>query len=75
MDIVEPICPCTIYFMADGHDCCSNQFDFELSISNAVSITVDNVKCKATLNIANLPKCDSIGPIFGRVRLLQNSDS
>jgi len=58
------ICPCTIYFKADGHDCCSNQFDFELGISNAVTITLDSIKCKATLNIGNLPKCDSIGPIF-----------
>jgi len=58
------ICPCTIYFNADGHDCCSNQFDFELGITNAVTITVDNSKCKVTLNIGNLPKCDSIGPIF-----------
>ncbi len=58
------ICPCTIYFNANGHDCCSNQFDFELAITNAVTITVDNTKCKTTLNIGNLPKCDSIGPIF-----------
>lgn len=57
-------CPCIIYFKADGHDCCSNQFDFELGISNNVTISVDNNKCKATLNIVNLPKCDSIGPIF-----------
>jgi len=58
------VCPCTIYFNADGHDCCSNQFDFELGIANAVTITLDSIKCKATLNIGNLPKCDSIGPIF-----------
>ncbi len=58
------ICPCIIYFNADGHDCCSNPFDFELGIANAVTLTVDNNKCKATLNIGNLPNCDSIGPIF-----------
>lgn len=58
------ICPCTIYFNADGHNCCSNPFDFELGIANAVTLTVDNNKCKTTLNIGNLPKCDSIGPVF-----------
>ncbi|MEP7196082.1 MAG: T9SS type A sorting domain-containing protein [Saprospiraceae bacterium] len=60
----KPCPPCTIYFNADGHDCCSNQTDFELGITNAVTISIDNDKCKATLNIGNLPKCDSIGPIF-----------
>ncbi|MBK8448595.1 MAG: T9SS type A sorting domain-containing protein [Saprospiraceae bacterium] len=60
----KPCPPCTIYFNADGYNCCNNQFDFELAISNAVTITLDSIKCKATLNIGNLPKCDSIGPIF-----------
>lgn len=58
------VCPCTIYFKADGHDCCSNQFDFELGIANAVTITSDSIKCKAMLKIGNLAKCDTIGPIF-----------
>ncbi|MEO6691793.1 MAG: hypothetical protein ABIO44_05580, partial [Saprospiraceae bacterium] len=57
-------CPCTIYFNADGPSCCSSYVDFCLSAMNAVNLIVDNNKCKVTLNIGNLPKCDSIGPIF-----------
>ncbi|MEP7197339.1 MAG: T9SS type A sorting domain-containing protein [Saprospiraceae bacterium] len=57
-------CPCTIYFNADGPSCCSSYIDFCLSAMNAVNLIVDNNKCKVTLNIGNLPKCDSIGPIF-----------
>ncbi|MEO6691736.1 MAG: hypothetical protein ABIO44_05295, partial [Saprospiraceae bacterium] len=57
-------CPCTIYFNADGPSCCSSYVDFCLAAMNAVNLIVDNNKCKVTLNIGNLPKCDSIGPIF-----------
>jgi hypothetical protein len=57
------LCTCTIYFNADGHDCCKNQPDFELAILNAVTIGVDNTKCKATVTIGNLPKCDFIQSI------------
>jgi len=58
------ICPCIIYFNADGPSCCSSYSDFCLAVMNAISLIADNNKCKATLNIGNLPKCDSIGPVF-----------
>lgn len=58
------ICPCTIFFNADGPSCCNSYPDFCLAVMNAITLSVDNNKCKAILNIGNLPKCDSIGPIF-----------
>ncbi len=57
-------CPCIIYFNADGPSCCSSYNDFCLYAMNAVHFLADNNKCKAILNITNLPTCDSIGSIY-----------
>lgn len=53
-------CQCVIYFKAQGHECCGNLSDFNLAIQNAVTLQIDNANCKATLNIGNLPLCDTI---------------
>ena len=38
--------------------CCADYDAFCLAVQNAISITVDNDSCKATVNIGNLPDCD-----------------
>ena len=53
------LCPCTIYFY-QPNGCCQNYEVFCQNVENAVSVTLDTIKCKATLNIGNLPGCDQI---------------
>ncbi|MBC7776021.1 MAG: hypothetical protein H7246_11350, partial [Phycisphaerae bacterium] len=46
-------------------DSCCLDFDlFCQNVMNAVSVTVDNANCKATLNIGTLPACDYIEKII-----------
>ncbi|MEP7197340.1 MAG: T9SS type A sorting domain-containing protein [Saprospiraceae bacterium] len=52
--------PCTIYFNADGHNCCSNLQDFCNSVMNSIHLITAPAMCKATLNIGNLSACDSV---------------
>lgn len=50
---------CTLYF-AYPAECCKDQQNFIANFQNNVHVTVNNSQCKATLNIGNLPPCDSI---------------
>ncbi len=51
--------PCKIYFY-QSNVCCQSYDMFCNKLMNAVSITVDSVHCKTTLNIGALTDCDSI---------------
>ncbi len=51
------LCPCELTFIFPG-DCCKDYQFFLANIQSFVSVTADNVNCKATLNIGNLPACD-----------------
>lgn len=59
----KPCPPCTIYFNAEGHNCCKDYNDFSMAFMNSVSISTNSSNCKATINIGNLPKCDSVTKI------------
>ncbi|MCF8247779.1 MAG: T9SS type A sorting domain-containing protein [Saprospiraceae bacterium] len=51
--------PCELTFIYPG-DCCKDQELFCANLDNYISISVDNALCKATLNIGNLPECDTL---------------
>lgn len=44
--------------------CCLDYDLFCQNVMNAVSLTVDQANCKATLNIGNLPDCDHIESVL-----------
>jgi PKD repeat protein len=52
-------CTCKLVFKVDTA-CCQNREQFIQSVNNAVSISVNNALCKATVNIGNLRNCDEI---------------
>lgn len=51
--------PCVLTFIYPG-DCCKDEELFCANLDNYISVTVDNALCKATLNIGNLPECDTL---------------
>ncbi|MBL7813424.1 MAG: HYR domain-containing protein [Saprospiraceae bacterium] len=55
-------CKCVIYFKSIGV-CCTDQTVFNQNAENAVTVTVDNSLCKATLNFDKLFPCDNIASI------------
>lgn len=64
-------CECVVYFNSGG-TCCTSMDAFCANIENTVVLTLDADSCKVTLDLSQLPPCDSIfqinwgnGPVFG----------
>lgn len=65
---METICPgtndtcrCQTAWVRESCDSCCQDYDaFCQKVENAVSFVVDNANCKVTMNVGNLPPCDSI---------------
>lgn len=61
--IAEDVCgnqeTCTFYIMVEcAENCCFDEMKFLSSVESAVTYTVDNSNCTATINIGDLPDCD-----------------
>lgn len=56
----KPCPPCKFIIVVTGCPCCRNLEVLTHNILKAVSITVDNSSCKATLKIGKLPECERI---------------
>lgn len=50
--------PCILYFESAGCGCCVDEEAFFANVQNAVSVSVDNAMCKATVNIGDLGDCN-----------------
>lgn len=68
----KPCPPCKFIIKATGCPCCRSIETFNQNILNAVSLSVDNSKCKATLNIGKLPNCNRIEWVNWGLGTVQN---